>query len=66
MRWRLVAASVTLGPYWQSKEIMRVIKECNPELAGIDLRMLEYISPAEWDNLILYGEYIVKKYLIKR
>jgi len=52
--------------YWQSKEIMRVIKECNPELAGIDLRMLEHISPAEWDNLILYGEYIIKKDLIKR
>jgi TnpA family transposase len=52
--------------YWQAKEIMRVIKECNPELAGIDLRMLEHISPAEWDNLILYGEYIIRKYLIKR
>ena len=52
--------------YWQSKEIMRVIKECNPEADGIDLRMLEHISPAEWDNLILYGEYIIKKHLIKR
>lgn len=52
--------------YWQAKEIMRVVKECNPELAGIDLRMLEHISPAEWDNLILYGEYFIKKHLIKR
>lgn len=52
--------------YWQSKEIMRVIKECHPELAGIDLRMLEHISPAEWDNLILYGEYFIRKHLIKR
>ncbi len=52
--------------YWQSKEIMRVIKEDNPEADGIDLRLLEHISPAEWDNLILYGEYFIKKYLIKR
>jgi len=59
----LIMASII---YWQSKEIMRVIKECHPELAGIDLRMLTHISPVEWDNLILYGEYVIKKDLIRR
>ena len=52
--------------YWQAKEIMRVIAECPPELSNIDLRMLTHISPIEWDNLILYGEYVIKKHLIKR
>ena len=52
--------------YWQAKEIMLVVKECHPGLADIDLRMLEHISPAEWDNLILYGKYFINKHLIKR
>lgn len=52
--------------YWQSKEITRVINECNPEAAGIDLSMLEHISPIEWENLILYGQYVIDKLRIKR
>ncbi len=52
--------------YWQAKEITRVINECNPEAAGIDLSMLEYISPIEWDNLVLYGQYVIDKRRIKR
>ncbi|MCA9988452.1 MAG: Tn3 family transposase [Anaerolineales bacterium] len=31
--------------YWQSKEINRVILEGDPEVEGIDLTLLEHISP---------------------
>ena len=51
--------------YWQAKEMMRVIDESNPVAAGIDLSLLEHISPIEWDNIILYGEYLINKALIK-
>ena len=51
--------------YWQAKEIMRVVETCNPEEAGIDLSMLGHISPIEWDNIILYGEYVIDKALVK-
>jgi hypothetical protein len=51
--------------YWQSKEITRVIKECNPELENINLAMIEHISPIEWENIILYGEYIIDRNSVK-
>lgn len=44
--------------YWQAKEIERVITECAPEEAEIDLAMISHISPIGWRNIILYGEYI--------
>lgn len=51
--------------YWQAKEIMRVCEECNPIQLGINLSLLKHISPIEWHNLILYGEYFIKKSLIR-
>jgi TnpA family transposase len=36
--------------YWQAKEINRVILECDPGGAGIDLSLLEHISPIGWNN----------------
>lgn len=45
--------------YWQVKEINRVVLECDPEGNGIDLRLIEHISPITWDNIILYGEYVL-------
>jgi TnpA family transposase len=51
--------------YWQAKEINRVLNECNPELAGIDVSLLEHISPIGWDNVILYGEYVLNRSLIQ-
>jgi len=51
--------------YWQAKEIGHIIseKEIPPEL---DLSLLEHISPIGWDNVVLYGEYVIDKDLIKR
>ena len=51
--------------YWQAKEIGRVISECNPEIEGIDISLLEHVSPIEWDNVLLYGEYVLDPGLIK-
>jgi TnpA family transposase len=51
--------------YWQAKEIGRIIhEETVPET--IDLSLLEHISPIGWDNVVLYGEYVIDKDLIKR
>ena len=51
----LIMASII---YWQAKEINRAIQECDPAAAGIDLALLEHISPIGWENIILYGEWI--------
>lgn len=51
--------------YWQAKEINRVILECDPESAGVDLSLLAHISPIGWENIILYGEYVLNRNLIR-
>jgi hypothetical protein len=51
--------------YWQAKEINRVILEGEPERAGIDLTLLEHVSPIGWENVVLYGEYILNRNLIQ-
>ena len=50
--------------YWQAKEISRVILEHNPENGGVDLSMLEHISPIGWENILLYGEYVLDPSLV--
>jgi len=51
--------------YWQAKEINSVVLECDPEGNGIDLKLMEHVSPITWDNVILYGEYVLNRNLIK-
>lgn len=46
--------------YWQAKEIHQVLLECTPE-QNLDLAMLKHISPITWDNVILYGEYVIEE-----
>jgi TnpA family transposase len=50
--------------YWQAKEISRVILEQDPETAGVDLSMLEHISPIGWENILLYAEYVLDPSLV--
>jgi putative ubiquitin-RnfH superfamily antitoxin RatB of RatAB toxin-antitoxin module len=33
---------------------------------GIDLSLLEHVSPIEWDNVVLYGQYILDPKLVRR
>ena len=42
-----------------------MIRENDPEKAGIDISLLAYISPIEWTNVILYGEYKLNKELVR-
>lgn len=53
--------------YWQAREIARVTSSGNQDTAGYDLdfSLLEHVSPIEWDNVVLYGEYVVDRNLIK-
>jgi len=52
--------------YWQAREIDRVLNECNPEGYGINTALLEHVSPIEWENVVLYGEYVLNRELIRR
>jgi TnpA family transposase len=49
--------------YWQAKEISRVVRWCQPKADDekIDITLLEHVSPIEWDNVILYGQYILDR-----
>lgn len=51
--------------YWQAKEFNRVLNECKPEQTGVDLALLEPISPIGWENIILYGEHVLNWNLIQ-
>jgi len=42
-----------------------VITECNPEENGVDASLLEHVSPIEWDNVVLYGEYLIDRRWIR-
>jgi TnpA family transposase len=49
--------------YWQAKEISRVVRWCQLEDAEdkLDIALLEHVSPIEWDNVILYGQYVLDR-----
>jgi Tn3 transposase DDE domain len=51
--------------YWQASEISRVLSQCDPVANGIDLSLLEHVSPIEWDNVVLYGQYIIDRKLVR-
>lgn len=51
--------------YWQAREISRVVDSCRPEENGIDTSLLEHISPIEWANVVLYGDYVINRELIR-
>ena len=50
----------------QANEISRVIQEGDPQTAGVDLSLLEHISPIGWENIVLYGEYVLNRSLVRR
>ena len=47
--------------YWQAKEISRVVQWCKSEDGKIEIALLDYVSPIEWDNVILYGQYVLDR-----
>ena len=56
----LILASVV---YWQIREIERVVAEDDGDL---DLGLLAHVSPIQWDNVTLYGEYDIRQELVAR
>ena len=52
--------------YWQAKEISRVLSGAAAAGNGLDPRALAHISPIEWDNVILYGQYVINRRLIRQ
>ncbi len=49
--------------YWQAKEISRVVRWCQPkeDEEKIDVKLLNHVSPIEWENVILYGQYVLDR-----
>jgi hypothetical protein len=41
-------------------------RQCDPVANGIDLSLLEHVSPIEWDNVVLYGQYILDRKLVRQ
>jgi hypothetical protein len=54
--------------YWQIREIERVVAE--DDMSGddgdLDLGLLAHVSPIQWDNVTLYGEYDIRRELVAR
>src|SRR5271165_5595464 len=38
----------------------------NPVANGIDLSLMEHVSPIEWDNVVLYGQYILDRKRVRQ
>ena len=59
----------SLNPFFniplQTMEIGRVVTGEKAEQDGIDLALLDFVSPIEWENILLYGEYVIDKSLIQ-
>ena len=52
--------------YWQAKELDRLIASAEFAAMRFDISLAKHISPVGWDNVILYGEYIINRLLIYR
>jgi hypothetical protein len=52
--------------YCQAREISRVLSQCDSVANGVDTSLLEHVSPIEWDNVVLYGQYILDRKLVRR
>lgn len=52
--------------YWQAKELDRLTNSVEFSAMGFNLNLVKHISPVGWDNVVLYGEYIINKMLIYR
>jgi len=50
--------------FWQAREMSRVIRQEEPP-EDVDLLLLEHISPIEWDNVVLYGRYVLDRNRIR-
>ena len=47
--------------YWQAKQITQTVRSGDAAAEGIDVTLLQHVSPIEWDNVILYGQYVLDR-----
>ena len=47
--------------YWQAKQITQTVRSEAVAEEGIDATLLQHVSPIEWDNVILYGQYVLDR-----
>ena len=47
--------------YWQAKQITQTLRSGAIAEEGIDATLLQHVSPIEWDNVILYGQYVLDR-----
>ena len=47
--------------YWQAREISRVVRWCKSQDGKIDVALLDHVNPIEWNNVILYGQYLLDR-----
>ena len=50
---------------WLVAQMSRVIRGADPEGHGVDLSLLRHVSPIEWDNVVLYGQYVLDRKLVR-
>jgi len=50
--------------YWQILQIDGVLQHWDPAAEGVDPALLTPISPIDWDNVVLYGEYHLDRRLV--
>ena len=51
--------------YWQAKHSPRTMLSGDLAQEGIDATLIQHISPIEWDNVILYGQYVLDRALVR-
>ena len=47
--------------YWQAKQITQTVRSGAGAEEGIDATLLQHVSPIAWDNVILYGQYVLDR-----
>ena len=58
----LIAAAII---YWQAQEIARLLNDPPEKIATIDPSLVAHISPINWANVVLYGQYHLNPKLVK-
>ena len=51
--------------YWQAQQITQTVRSEAVAEEGIDATLLQHVSPIEWDNVILYGQYVLDRALVR-
>jgi|SRR5271165_485163 len=62
---RVIEATGVLGVDLSCRKSPGSSVSAHPVANGIYLSLLEHVSPIEWDNVVLYGQYILDRKLVR-